>query len=167
MAPGISTTSTGGSLVQIQPQPLASEKYCQAAAGWWLARNKFMVSVQILSQKKKASHLPGAPRCEGRGTHPFSSDAGVGDVPVQAQEQLRRASPDLRRAFRTRYVLQLGRNTGLSNRNHHPHEARRTKYQCFPAPDMCVPHLLSHTKNSFYFFPFGNNKPRFECICFQ
>lgn len=101
-------------------------------------------------------------------THSSSAgDADVGGVPTRARYQLRRASPDLRRGFRTRYVLQLGRNTQLSNRNHHPHEARRTKYQCFPAPDMCVPHLLSHTKNSFYFFPFGNNKPRFERICFQ
>lgn len=91
----------------------------------------------------------------------------MGGVPIRAQYQLRRDGPDLHRVFRTRYVLQLGRNTQLNNRNHHPHEARRTKYQCFPAPDMCVPHLLSRTKNSFYFFPFGNNKLRFECICFQ
>lgn len=120
--------------------------------------------MQILLQKKKmpvtSLELQGV-KAEAATRFSRAGDADVGDVPIRAQDQLGRASPDLRRAFRTRYVLQLGRNTGLSNRNHHPHEARRTKYQCFPAPDMCVPHLLSHTKNSFYFFPFGNNKPRF------
>lgn len=157
-------------MVPIQPQPLASERYCQAAAGWLVA---FMKRVYGFSAdpvaRKNASHLPGAQRCEGRGTHRFcnAGDADVGGFSLRALDQLGRASPDLRRGFRTRYVLQLGRNTGLRNRNHHPHEARRTKYQCFPAPDMCVPHLLSHTKNRLYFFPFGNNKPRFECICFQ
>lgn len=64
-------------------------------------------------------------------------------------------------AFWQRQVRRAAWQHAVTNRNHHPQTARRTKYHCFPAPDACMPHLLSRTKNSVYvFLPFWQQQTR-------